>query len=752
MTSKPNYSKTQSFDETISTILPSYSMYTSTVGMNVNVPEDNEDDLPPPVYSCNNSELSAHTSSESNHLQEATTTSASSSSAASTTPTSVSESQNRRVAPVNSTSTIDDIPLIVADENANLMETILDNVHRLPNMTFEKQEISKAVQLEVFYTKDIGEVGKAPELIDPSIYEYTQGDLLNGYITIKNTSDRPIPFEMFYLLFEGNFMVANEKRPQELEPVKIRRFLEMFDFYGSWNEGHINRLVTDSENPYLCKFGNTTDPLDGAYLYFGPKKEILPHRVYKRFFSFKIPNNLLDSECSEHSLSKHVELPPTIGLSRWEVAHYPERDLNKIKDFSIINTSVGYGVMARFIGRKSTWEVNFGKIVTPKHKDHAKLVNSKGDEYIILKELTNYIRVVPTTNVVTENERLMKLVENKLLYDNLVKRVKDKIDIGHQLEKALESRTVPELSPDLTQEEIEAAKMAQSYQHADSIRDIKSNLKKLEYYEVLVQLMKRSITGLKNQGVLQVKSPKQVYQVKYIPPCRFREESIEELEKSWKLTVPIELTTIFPSSDTNQTPPTIKNINAELVVHTMRSLTSPIALEFNHCLIYNKFPNNSKRDVDLDTFTNNIVRPLQKQSTELYHLSQRLGLQNFRIEKQLVDDLKSICKIEEKSNNLVVGDLLVNGGIYNYKSNGLKWTNNGDGAATSAFNLNINLASLSLKGVPTSAAHDKSYNRFNLVPDFQSCFMTRSYHLRLTFELSNGDVARLKVPVVVEKN
>ncbi|KAG5420738.1 BUL1 [Candida metapsilosis] len=718
-------------------------MYTSTVGMNINVPEEKDDDLPPPLYSCNNSEWSGST--ESANVQDVH------SSAASTTPTSVTEAQSRRMVPSSSTSTIDDVPLIIADENANLMETILDNVHRLPNMTFEKQEISKAVQLEVFYTKDIGVAGKAPELIDPSIYEYTQGDLLNGYILIKNTSDRPIPWDMFYLIFEGNFMVANEQRPQELEPVKIRRFLEMFDFYGSWNEAHINRLVTETASPYLCEYGNTVDPLDGTYLYFGPKKEILPNRVYKRFFSFKIPNSLLDSECSDHNLSKHVEIPPTIGLSRWEVAHYPERNLNKIKDFSIINTSIGYGVMARFIGRKSTWEVDFGKIVTPKHKDNAKLVNSKGDEYIILKELTNYIRVVPTSNVLTENERLMKLVENRLLHDNLVKRVKDKIDIGKQLEKALESTSAPKLSPDLTQEEIEAAKMTQSYQHADSIRDIKSNMRKLEYYEVSVQLMKRSITGLKNQGVLQVKSPKETYHVKYIPPCRFREESIEELEKTWKFDVPIELTTIFTSKDTRSTPPpTIKDIGAELVVHTMRSMSAPIALEFNHCLIYNKYPNNSKRDVDLDTFSNNVVRPFQKQSTELYYLSQRLGLENFKIEKQLVDDLKSICKIDEKSNNLVVDDVLVDGKKYNYKKNGITWTT-GDGVATSSFNVRLNLASLSLKGVPTSDSLGNSYNRFNLVPDFQSCFMTRSYHLRLTFELGNGDVARIKVPVVIEK-
>lgn len=205
--------------------------------------------------------------------------------------------------------------------------------------------------------------------------------------------------------------------------------------------------------------------------------------------------------------------------------------------------------------------------------------------------------------------------------------------------------------------------------------------------------------------------------MKYIPPCRFREESIGELEKSWKFDVPIELTTIFPSNDKQQTPPTIKYIDAELVVHTMRSMGAPIALEFNHDLVYNKVPNNSKREVDLDTFSNNVVRPFQKQSTELYHLSQKLGLQNFRIEKQLVDDLKSICKIEEKSNNLVVDDILVDKAKYNYKKNSIKWSSV-NGSATTSFSLNINLASLSLKGVPTSSCMGLSYDRFNLVPDF----------------------------------
>ena len=50
---------------------------------------------------------------------------------------------------------------IIADENTgSWRETILDNVHRLPNMTFESHKISEAVNLEVYFTKDVGVPGK----------------------------------------------------------------------------------------------------------------------------------------------------------------------------------------------------------------------------------------------------------------------------------------------------------------------------------------------------------------------------------------------------------------------------------------------------------------------------------------------------------------------------------------------------------------------------------------------------------------
>ncbi|KAI5952696.1 BUL1 [Candida jiufengensis] len=737
MSQKPSTTKSKSFDETVGSILPSYLMYTQTIGMNVTVP-DETDNRPPPIYS--NEEIECSTSVNSyqfSNLQSAT----------SSFTNTISNESN-----IGANSS-DNNSLIVANENTNWRETILDNVHQLPNMTFVNNELSNSVKIEIYYTKEIGEMNKKPDLIDPSIYEYTQGDLLNGYIIIKNTSNKPIPFEMFYLLFEGNFMVFNSKDSKDLTPAKSKRFLEMFDFSGSWNEAHINRLVSQDENPYYCTKGETTDPIDGTYLYFGSNKVIQPNRTYKRFFSFKIPNNLLDSECNEHNLSNHVELPPTIGISRWETNHYPERESTKLRDFSIINSSINYGVMARFIGRKSTWEAEFGKFEIPRSKDTTKLVNSKGDEYIILKELTNFVRVIPESKVLTENEKLMKQVENKLLYENFVKRVKEKIDVGKQLLESIEDSNFNdaiELNESLTHLEIEAAKFTQSYKQADSIRDLKTNIKNLEYYECALPLVKRSITGVKNLGILSIKTPKQEYAIKYIPPQRFRDSSIDELASTWKLDIPVDFSVQLPSKDPSH-PPTIKNITSELVVHTIKSMSKPIPLEFNHELMYYNPSTNTKGFQDLDTFHHNIVKPLQDQSNTLYQLLKQLGTSNFKIEKQLVDDIKSICQLDEKCMNLVCNDVKINNENYNPK-NSLNWTyNTTTNSINASINLQINLDKLSLKGIPNGNSNLKSFDKFNLVPDFQNCFIARFYHLKLVFELSNGDCVRFKVPVKIDK-
>ncbi|KAI3402994.2 hypothetical protein KGF56_004247 [Candida oxycetoniae] len=756
-------------------------MYTSTVGLKATVPENTQDqDLPPPNYDSTQSYVT-----NSPNLLTPTTTPGSvlipsseslgphisntpSFDFAQLTETAVSPA----VSPASAASAAPAAApapaasLIVTDE-FTWKETILDNVHRMPNMTFEDHVLPKSVTIDVFYTKDIGEINKVPEMIDPSLYEYKQGDLLNGYIIIRNTSNKPIPFEMFYLLFEGNFTVANPANFGDPVPVKIQRFLEMFDFYGSWNDAHINRLVTETEDIIYGGDDDPTDPLDGSHLYFVPNKQILPNRTYKRFFSFRIPNNLLDSVCNEHNLSKHVELPPTIGLPRFETAHFPEREKTKIRDLGILHTSVSYGVMARFIGKKSTWEKRFGKFETPKQKDNAKLVNSKGDEYIILKELTNYVRVVAETKIPTQNEKLMKEAENKLLYENLVKQIQNKIDLGNNMIKAVNEHRqidcVLQSNEIISQQDIDAAKTRQHYfkRDIDSIRDIKTNLTKIEYYHIFIQLVKKTLTsGTKNVGVLSVRTPKRKYHINYIPPTRFRDAPIKSAP-SWVLDIPVDFSVANTRAIEKLKLPQIKSISAELVVHTIKSMNKPIALELNHDLVYNKCQNNCKESVDKDTFTNNIIRPFTEQAIEINHILKTLGVDKFKVEKQLIDDLKSICQLKEKTMNLMINELKVDGEIYNPKNpnHQLNWSVNENNAvaslnehnASASLNLTVNLQRMSMKGIPLGVDKLKSYDLVNLVPNFQSCYIARFYHICLKFSLGNGVCARIKVPVVIDK-
>ncbi|EMG46760.1 hypothetical protein G210_2987 [Candida maltosa Xu316] len=722
-----------SVDETISSILPSYSMFTSTLGRNVTVPEtdDSITHVEPPVYNRENSSQSVIITPTTTQSSINNFTSSSSSLISSSRTSLSTDSHNHGD--------------IVADENTDFWkETVLDNVHRLPNLTFQPHLIPESINIEVHYTQNICEVGKTPIIIDPSNYEYKQGDLLNGYILIRNTSNKPIPYEMFYLLFEGNFLISNQNDINDIAPIRVRRFLEMFDFSGSSNDGNINRLVTDERDPYNVKI-DMRDPFDGTDLDFGKIKIMHPGKTYKRFFTFRIPNHLLDSECNEHGLSRHVELPPSLGLSRWEIAHYPDRSRNRVEDFGPFFHAVSYGVMARFIGRKSTLESDFGKIETGSGS-HTRLVNSKGDEYIILKELTNHFRVVQEERkLASDSERAMKVLENKLMYENLISRIKQKIEMGKQLVVNIEKSNNVDIIRHFAQMEIESAKCRQLYK-PDNFRDAKLNPTKVEYYETFLPLVKKSRSGDKGLGMLKMSTPKKQYPVCYIPPTRFRQQPIDNLTPSWNFEIPLDLSIQFPSLlSKNPTIPSIKSISAEFVILTVSSPKLPIPVEFNHDLVFNK--QNNGNLIDTDNFENNIVQPFKKYSHELTSITHKLGPENFKLEKQLINDIKCISGLNKRTVILTISEIKVTNetnskGLYN-------WTIN-DTNASLSLRIGINLENLVLKG--GSKNKGKSYDRFTLVPDFQSCFMTRMYYVRIIVQLSNGSYSHIKVPIRIQKN
>lgn len=731
-------------------ILPSYHMYTTTIYKSFNV--SNESLAEPPSYENSsihsNSQLSSVSTGRSN-------------STVAQGPSTVSRN------------TDDDTGgLIVADEGSNMwQETILDNIHKLTNLTHSNKVVSNAIKISIEFTEEVGELGKKLVLIDPLLHEYKQGDLINGFVIIKNESNEPIPFDMFYVLFEGNFTVANTLDINDTIPTRVERFLQMFDFSASWNHAHINRLITEYENPYECPL--ISDPYDDSKMAF-PDRKILPGVTYKRFFTFKIPENLLDSECN-HNLQDHTQIPPTLGKSRSEdyvnLAYKVENC--KTKSLSFIDSSITYGVQARFIGRSSKYNISKSK------RNDPILINSKGDEYVILKEANRFLRIVPQTKRLTPNEKIIKRKGSEILYNNLINRCKEKIKIGHELIQSIERNKmdnaielVNKLSSQLSNDHV---KFNQLY-HSTSESECKRNMIEEicdQNYNLISPITKKSIRGLVTPiGTLQVSTPKLDYALKYIPPVQFRAGlNVKQSElDTWTLKVPIELALRIPQVlfGKKKKIPTIKSIESDLVVYSLKSDSNPIPIEITHDLLFKNEvnPDNALNDrgfSDQDDFSALVKSQFKSYCTEIQKIFTQLPPDVFKLESQLVKDIKCLSSLKEKHMNLQIEDLkyqVPGGSVQEVNSKNLtnlNWTpevaneeDPGQLEYKCKFNLYLNVVSAHLKVIGTFKKAN-AFDAFFLVPSFQTCYIGRFYYLKIKISLSNGDCVHLKVPIDFEK-
>lgn len=713
-----------STEETIGAILPSYLMYTSTVGLNMNTAvQIQSQDREPPRYTRN---WVGHTLDFS-HL--ASPTSSLSQLA------SPSSEYARSSYGVNTPNLCENL---YENNEANTEDTLLDNIHRLPRIINSDNRISDVVKLEIHFTKDIGEINKQPEYINPSIHEYKRGDTINGYFTIENTSSVTIQYEMFIVHFEGIFMVTDPKSYENKTPIRLHKFLDIFEFSASWTEATINRLATESDDVHVCP--QRFDPKDGYSVSLGNKRQLLPKIKYKRFFTFKIPNSLLDSECNVHGLSRHILLPPTIGKSNWKNINSSIELDESFDDFSLPDTCNYYAISARFIGRKHKLEEKFSPIEISISKKE--LENKNCDQFIVFKELTSCIRLVNNSYIPTHDERSMKLIEDRVILNNLILRIKQKIDNGIELVQSIEGLEYDsniDMTKYFTASELELQKLRQLYR-AQTNRNLKSD----PNYESILPVVKKNLTGgYKNFGVFKISTPKTVYCISYIPPASYRETSINQLAKTWNLEIPLNLSYICGNTSSHTTHHLIKSISAQFVTLTIRSPKYSIPLEFNHDLIYEQ--NNAE-----DPLKQNFIKPFKEYSLELYELLGVLGKPNFLVEKRLVEDIKSIVQLQYKTTELYVCNMKINGETFN--KNTIRWDNiDRDGNIGATAVIGLNLESLSFKNLHSLPESLKSYNRFNFVPDFQTCYMSRLYHIKLSVTLFNGDVAHIRVPVNIQK-
>ncbi|QFZ31084.1 putative bypass of stop codon protein [Clavispora lusitaniae] len=728
---KKKPSKFSTATDPIWTILPSYDMYQATF---------HGDDEPPQYAGVSSaSEVDTQTStSEPPTLN---------------TDFSSVPSENRLTV-----STSQDTSLIIADESTtSWRETILDNIHNLRNLTFSDNKCAQALTISVHYTEDVGEIGKVPKHIDPSNFEYKQGDYLNGYVLIRNDGPDPIPFDMFYVLFEGNFIVRDITNPTATKPIKVRKFLEMYDFAASYNRANVNRLLKEHEGHWYC-CSDLKDPIDGTHSSLGEKQQVLPGITYKRFFTFKIPVRLLDTECNDHKLAGHTELPPTLGMPPLQKKSIPKE--KHVSDLTMIDASTSYGVMARFIGKASKYNVDDDK------DTGTKLINAKGDEFIILKESISHVRILQESILLSDAEKAANKEASRLLYHNFLKRVQEKIEIGTELKKAIEEENNPKALDLAHRLEVEKrvrerslndnVKFSQLYTSSCHRRDSKDALRKAETYDIMLPIQKKSLfSSKKMEGTLVVSTPKTEFLMDYVPPKFFR-EGLPPDDSSWKFQVLIEVK--FTPSGLQKKEinvPEIKSVRAEFVVFTVKSNKRPIPVELNHNFLFSNDYVVRGISPHEDNFTHLVKKPVQTLAGKMYTLIRELGSENFQVEHDLVADLSALANMEEKYNNLVLHDTkLQHQGQIAPAERGIAgvWEKDGQSFKKS-FSVHLDITKAQKKAPNSPKLHPdyKVYDEVCFVPSFQTCLLSRMYYIKLLISFSNDQFVSLKVPASIAK-
>lgn len=742
-------------DKEILNILPSYHMYKSTVSRNLTPSQENFK-IEPPTYEL----------TPSNSVPQSMVTSPLQS------PPNELESTDSFHQPVIDT---------VNEAADNLWEnTILANVHKLKNLTDTDNKISNNLDINIHVTEKVCQKGVEPIHMDPLLKEFQQGDYIHGYVTIENKSKTPIPFDMVYVVFEGSTIVLDTSINGVLDakkPKTVYKFLNMIDLFASWSYANIDRLVSDNGDPHDWCNGET-DPYDNTILAIDVNRIFQPNIKYKRYFTFRIPDKLLDDACEMHDLTRHQEVPPSIGKTRSAVRTiFEETGTNPvaIKDFAPIDTSISYSVDARVIGKASDYEF--------------KSTSSTGDEYIVAKDVSVPIRIVPLLSSERQLQLSVNNEETQLFYRAFLDCVKNKINLGRELlnlqpilsNSANESggsgfASFPDLTPMNSIDNNSFIKIRQLYDASAGL-DSKPEVLKLkvprksvkeEQYQSFLTYKKKSLTGLsKSSGILSLSTPKAEYRISYRPPMKYRPKVIDPRNNVHLLTIPMELQFLVEngkssssssSSSSHVSLPEIKEITTDLTVFTVRSKKHPIPVELSHDLLFNDQEVEGSKALGNDNFDTIVVRKFQNYLHEMTDLIKKIGPEIFLVENRLFNDLKSMAFLNTKYINLSISDVTVStsqsGGTSSKNLNTVPWQE-GEGAdITEHQGYTLYLKKFSLN-VDTSKAHFKglannSKTESCILPDFQSCLIARLYYLRICFKTTTNQTLTVNVPVVVE--
>lgn len=620
--------------------------------------------------------------------------------------------------------------------------SVLGNTHKLKKLATIAPHHAESLRIDIKLTRKPCQIGVAPEVIDATKLEFSQGESIHGFVTIQNVSKQAFSYDMFSVLFEGRVSVNGD------DPTKqavFYKFLNMLDYRASWTPAYFVGAA-----PQVAEI----DPVDGSNLMLLNDKKFVPGVIYKKFFDFTIPEKLLESACEIHDLPCHCELIPSIGLDREQflqrlrklrekssaspkpakasfgigAAPEPASSLKKplpttlgrkptpknlrVKDFSFPDTSVSYCVEARIFGKLSMYDNEAAK---------------DKDEFIILKDSNYPVRVIP------KNTGIRTLEHEKAAqhyYDQFVREVKASIEIGRSLDGRSEN---PNRRPSVL-------KNKQLYSR-ESFEDVTARVLEDPMYEVFLPFKKKSLTQPSTViGMLCAKTPKHEYVVRYQPPYTYQPYTKRDVTLGRSFTVPLDLTYLFVENSSvnpkTHNPPDIRSVNVELILCTYRSRKYPIPVEFTKNMQFQNKP-------ATDSLEKYVILPFSVYLAELSKLTERYSHLDLNLDNQMVMDIKCLANILTKYNSFKVENVRsdVQGGWKKADEKGFKFLKK--------VGVSINLDGLFTKEI-NKLSDDILSEAVCLVPSFQGCIVGRYYYMSLQVKLLNNDSLKIKVPLRIQ--
>lgn len=689
-------------------------------------------------------------------------------------------------------------PLVAPYVNTNVGMSPLDNIDKLAKAT------NPALDISINVTKQV----PMPHVInerETRLKMYSSGDVVNGYIIISNTSDKPIEFGLFTVSLDGTVKCAEKAESlnsafleaARYKKIWIKKFIKMYDLNASYGYTHI-------PNSAGIKYEeHSVDPSDMCYLGLPDNRVLQPHTKYKKFFTFKFPEQLLDNTCA-HRCASHILPPPSFGVDR--TCFYGKGEsiqINKAlgygylhvrgtplatKDYSFDETSVSYTIEAKIIdkanpkdrGDFSEFEVN---------------VPNNGKDYVISRSNQYFLEFVPhmknngpIVNNVELDKAIMKEHAQLLtwkLFDYYNKFVEQEIEekLGSPELTPTESKLKILTISDALQPLLDEKKECKSYDEEPMIcTHVPVNVfgrKKKMILSSLVQigtatmkvripdmpipymlpklLMKYNIQDLEmspadSQGIEPITSMPVPAPTKLFDPFSLRPSITNAGENifSYNVSSPqhcksLEVHLLFDSHDLTYKPPQIGLMELNLVCWSFRA-DYPIPFKIGHDFLYTNEARQDER--------NNNVADITRQNLQAIK-DKAFGYRRFLKESDMYIARDAYLYLQSVKTFLVKKDT-----VKDYFRTLTSHTHGELLNSESEWKSEHRPGTAQLRWLRTMEVPLETINRhsIHLVPSFQNCVIGRLYCLQVVIKFKGAggeqneyadNIIKLDVPVIV---